>query len=111
MPRQEYTDCMVPHISGTGKTKEQRLMSFCIGAKLCSKKARTKEEARQICSQPKPAKETKAKRGKRNKELNCEQEIEQLVPCIVDHIDMEQVSNINSIGVAIANAMLECKCG
>ena len=39
MNRSEYTACMTPHMQGKGKTKEQRRMDMCVGAKLCTGKA------------------------------------------------------------------------
>ena len=51
--REEFNKCMIPHISGKDKTKEERKMGFCVGAKLCSGKAQTEEEAIAICNQPK----------------------------------------------------------
>lgn len=47
--REEYNACMRPHITGKGKSKEQRKLDFCIGSKLCSSKAETREEATQLC--------------------------------------------------------------
>lgn len=54
--RAEYNTCMRPYITGGGKSKEQRKLDFCIGAKLCSLKVSTREEAEQICSLPKESK-------------------------------------------------------
>jgi hypothetical protein len=48
--REEYNTCMRPYISGKGKPKEQRRSDFCIGAKICSGKAGTREEAVQLCN-------------------------------------------------------------
>ncbi len=48
MPREEYNACMTPWIKG--KEGMDRRMSFCAGAKLCSGKAKTLEEATKICS-------------------------------------------------------------
>jgi hypothetical protein len=47
--RTEYNDCMRPYITGS-KPKEQRKSDFCIGAKVCSGKAQTREQATQLCS-------------------------------------------------------------
>lgn len=58
----EYTQCMIPYMKGTGKTKEQRQRDMCIGAKLCSGKASTREEAEQICINQ-PPKEPKPRRS------------------------------------------------
>jgi len=41
---------MRPFITGSGKTKEERKQGFCIGAKVCSGKAKTEEEAAQLCA-------------------------------------------------------------
>ena len=48
MAREEYNSCMVEWIRG--KEGLERRMSFCAGAKLCSGKAQTLDEAKQICS-------------------------------------------------------------
>jgi hypothetical protein len=49
MAREEYNTCMTPWIRG--KEGYARRLSFCIGAKLCSGKAKTEVEAKQICSE------------------------------------------------------------
>jgi hypothetical protein len=48
--RAKYNECMRPYIMGKGKSKEERQRSFCVGAKRCSGKAKTDEEAAQLCS-------------------------------------------------------------
>jgi len=81
---------------------------MCVGAKLCSGKAQTEEDARRICSlpkEPKPVKIAQVKRGQ-----SCEGDIVKLSQCLVDNIDMNLASNINSIEVAIRNALMECSC-
>lgn len=50
--RTEYNECMKPFMSGS-KTKEERQRDMCIGAKICSGKANTQEEAESICRAPK----------------------------------------------------------
>jgi hypothetical protein len=52
--REEYNACMRPFITGTGKSKEERQRSFCEGAKICSGKAKTEEEAAQLCASSVP---------------------------------------------------------
>lgn len=47
--RAEYNTCMRPYMTGS-KTKEQRKSDFCVGAKICSGKAQTREQAAQLCS-------------------------------------------------------------
>ena len=78
--REEYNSCIKKFISGTGKTPEQRRLSFCIGAKICSHKAKTEEEAKKICLLPKPDKPDKSedsekKTRKSHKKNDC-------TPCI-----------------------------
>lgn len=53
MDREAYNQCMKPHMSGKGKSKEERRIGMCVGAKLCTGKASTEEEALRICSVPK----------------------------------------------------------
>ncbi len=58
--RAEYSSCMTPYMKGKGKTREQRQQAMCLGAKLCSGKAKDQAEAERLCaiaaSQPKPFK-------------------------------------------------------
>lgn len=108
MDRAKYNQCIRPYITGS-KPKEQRRLDFCIGAKICSGKAKNVEEAKLICSQPKepkPARTRKMKGGAKS----CEKEVLELSQCMVEHIDMNLASNINSVGTAIANAMMVCRC-
>ncbi len=49
MTREDYNNCMAPYIKG--QPGMDRRMSFCVGAKMCSGKAHTIDEARQICQQ------------------------------------------------------------
>ena len=48
MSRELYNACMIPWIKG--KDGLERRLSFCVGAKICSGKAKTEEEAKQICT-------------------------------------------------------------
>ncbi len=51
MDRQEYNACMSPYMKGS-KSKEQRKHDMCIGAKLCSGKASSEQEAEALCNMP-----------------------------------------------------------
>ena len=64
--RTEYNQCIRPFITGTGRSNQERKLNFCIGAKVCSGKAKTPEEAKQICltQPPKPPKQPKQRRAK-----------------------------------------------
>lgn len=107
--RQEYNKCMIPYMRDGG---EDRKLRFCLGAKLCSGKAKDEEEAKYLCSLPKEPKPAKAS-GKRDGTKSCEKEALDLAQCMLDYFDengiYNQVLNINSVGVAMTNALLECK--
>ena len=107
MDRKQYNQCMVPYMKGS-KTKEQRQFDMCVGAKICSNKAQNEEEAISICSLPKEPKPVKTKQIKRGQ--SCEKDVAKLSECIVSNIDMNLASNINSIELAIRNALMECSC-
>jgi len=68
--RAKYNSCMSPFIKGKDKTKEQRQTDFCIGAKICSSKAKDEKEARSLCLLPKEPKLVKktAKRKQAEKD-------------------------------------------
>jgi len=107
--REQYNKCMVPYMKGGG---DDRKLRFCIGAKLCSGKSKTEEEAKALCSlpkEPKPAKTRKSGGGAKS----CEKEVTELAQCMLDYFEengiYQQVLNINSVGVAMTNALLECK--
>lgn len=104
--REEYNQCMVPYMKGGGPDRKLR---FCIGAKLCSGKSKSEEEAKAICLLPKEPKPIKARRSKDGAK-SCEKEVRELTQCVVGKIDMNLAHNINSIEVAIVNAIMECKC-
>jgi len=107
MDRKQYNQCMVPYMKGS-KPKEQRQFDMCVGAKICSGKAGNEEEAKRICSlpkEPKPVKTGQIKRGQ-----SCEKDVAKLSQCIIENIDMNLASNINSIELAVRNALMECSC-
>lgn len=70
MGQEEYRSCMSGKMKSgrlKGLDKESRRIEFCIIAKTCSGKAKNDEEARVICSQPKPPKPEKTGRRRRSK--------------------------------------------
>jgi hypothetical protein len=107
--RQEYNTCVARGMRGKKLSTEERRLEFCIVAKTCSGKAKDREEAKILCSQPKepkpPKATTRAKKG-----LSCEEDMLRTAECVVEHIDMNLASNINSVGTAVANALIECRC-
>lgn len=110
--RERYNQCIRPFITGS-KPKEQRKLDFCIGAKICSGKATDRDEAERICSLPKEPKTQKV-RARKNGTKSCEKESLELTQCMMDYFETKnlykEILNINSVGNAIANAMLECRC-
>ena len=109
MSRVEYASCVGKGLKGKKFTRDERRLEFCILSKLCSHKSKDREEAKFICSQPKEPKPLKARAGKGQGKY-CDKEVLELSQCMVENIDMSLASNINSIGTAIANSMLRCKC-
>lgn len=110
MDRKQYNTCMKPYISGTGMTKEERRLRFCIGAKLCSGKAETEDEAMAVCLMPKPEKPKKVKGVDQSDPDKCEKDILKLAACIAENADMNLVGNINSLEAGIADALMVCVC-
>lgn len=86
MDREKYNACMSPFIRGKDKTKEERQMGFCVGAKLCSGKAKTEEEARAICNAPHLPKWAAEK--KEEETLTCPQRIDRSLKNILEVRDM-----------------------
>jgi hypothetical protein len=111
MDRKQYNQCMVPFMKGS-KPKEQRQFDMCVGAKICSGKAGTEEEAISICSLPKELKPVKTRQVKSGQ--SCEREAGKLAQCMMDYFDKNnlyrQILNVNSVEVAIENAILDCTC-
>lgn len=67
--RTEYNDCMRPFITGS-KPKEERQRAFCLGAKICSGKAKNEEEAIALCARAVP-KWAKQSMPKEDEVLSC----------------------------------------
>jgi len=109
LDRAKFNACIAQGMRGKQLTKEERAKEFCITAKMCSGKAKSRDDAIRICSMPKPPKPIGfEKRSK--KPFDCEKDSFKLAHCIVEKIDMDQARNINSIEMAIANAMMQCRC-
>ena len=68
--REEYNACMRPFITGKGKTKDERKRSFCVGAKVCSGKAQSEEQAAELCAKSVP-KWAKQALPKQEEKLTC----------------------------------------
>jgi len=102
---------MVPFMKGS-KPKEQRQFDMCVGAKICSGKAGSEEEAISICSLPKEPKPVKVGRVKKGQ--SCEKEVEKLSECMMNYFEntnlYKQILNVNTVELAIRNALMECSC-
>ena len=70
MDRAAYNACMSPYIKGKGKSKDERKRDFCVGAKVCSGKATTQEEALVLCAKSVP-KWAKQAMPKEEEPLSC----------------------------------------
>jgi len=88
---------MKPYMSG--KKGPDRKDSFCVGAKICSGKARSADEARQLCSQPKPEGESKPGKG-RGKKFNPRD----LALCLI-----ENLSNGDLTVASLSGAIATCQ--
>lgn len=105
--REEYNQCMRPFITGA-KEKEQRKLDFCIGAKVCSRKAKDRAEAERLCLLPKEPKPMRARKDKQP--VSCKEEMITLAQCMVAKIDMNLVSSAKNIETALVDALLKCQC-
>lgn len=113
MKQEEYRACMAKGLKGKQLGKEERKLEFCILSKLCSQKSKDREEAREVCLLPKEPKPLKAK-AKRDGAKSCEKGAIELTQCMMNYFEEKkiyrQILNVNTVGTAIANALLECEC-
>ncbi len=108
MDRKSYNECIGKNMKGKKLSKEQRKLEFCMVAKLCSGKVQSREEAERVCQESaRHPKEPKARSSKKGRGQNCEQDVLQTAHCMVDVINMDLASNVNSVERAIDNAMME----
>ena len=110
MDRIEYTECMKPHMSGEGKTKEERQRAMCIGAKLCTGKASNKEEANKICESL-PPKQPKQITGKKPRiSGSCASDMSTLAECATKYLlEGDEIISTNLITL-LTNALYKCGC-
>lgn len=100
MDRAQYNECMVPYMKGGGADRKLR---FCTGAKLCSGKASTEEQARQICL-AEPPKEKKP--SKRRTKASCPAEMSALADCVITKVTREDFTRDR-----LSEALQMCACG
>jgi len=120
MDRAQYNSCMVPYMRGAGKTKEQRQMGMCIGAKLCTGKAKTEAEAKEICSRPKEPKvktaatvsdmPTKKRKSPKNAMIICKNLGIEEADCILKSLEKSGMTITDDFRNTVVNATVECQC-
>ena len=102
MTRKEYTDCMVPWMTGGGSDRKER---FCIGSKICSSKANNEQEAANLCAEaaanPKPP---KAPKGRKFCRL---QDLEAISVCLTENINLSGLTESN-MGAVFGEALKKC---
>lgn len=97
----DYRSCMATALKGLrGLSKEDRKLEFCVSAKRCSKDM-PREEAVQICSQPKPPKEAKTRSKK-----NCADDMAQVAQCLVG-TTITPTTTVEEIHTSL----VQCYCG
>jgi len=94
--REAYNTCMKPYITGS-KPKEQRKLDFCIGAKMCSGRSKSTEEAKQICLSAPPKEPRRSKKG-------CTIDLARVAECLAPRI--QNLASIDTI--VLAKLLQEC---
>jgi len=105
MNRKEYNDCVAAGLKGKKLGREERKQEFCIVAKTCSGKAKGREEARVLCSQPK-----EPKPPRREGSASCNREASRLARCVSERVDVSQVNDAGSLRAALDTAIKACQC-
>jgi hypothetical protein len=101
--REEYNQCMKPYISGQHK---DRKLSFCAGAKICTGKASTIEEAEKICREL-PPKEPRIRKTRLTANTCSTQSIDTITNCLVTHINF----NASDMNKELRDNLARCMCG
>jgi len=101
--RPEFNDCMKPYMKGGGPDRKLR---FCTGAKICSGKAASEEEARQICISA-PPKEPKVRKSRATGKSCSVEAIEKVTACLASRINFE-ATDMNK---ELRNNLSFCMCG
>lgn len=111
MDRATYNECMKPHMTGS-KTKQQRQHDMCVGAKLCSGKATSTEEAEAICNQPKLPKWAKSLVPKGEEDITCQERKKRSLEAI-EVINLKvrsgEAEEVIDIGARVLNDLIACK--
>ncbi len=117
MDRKLFNQCMSPFMKGgKGKTKEERRMNMCIGAKLCTKKASNEAEALKLCNMPKLPKWAKdgAKSEEPEKAMTCTERtvrLKEAIPEIKSIIQSGQTDDIKKLLAQSLKDIHDCHAG
>lgn len=102
MDRTAYNDCMKPWMSGQRGGNLPQQSRFCVGAKLCSGKASSEEEALQIC-QTTASHEKAPRRTKKNR---CIEDAHSVAECLINKLATGKEITFE----AMEEAVLTCVC-
>lgn len=108
--REEYNACMRPFITGKGKPKEERKRSFCIGAKVCSGKAQSEDQAAELCAKTVP-KWAKQAMPKEEEKLACPlrmDRVRQTIDAIALGLKSGDTEDILPASAQLLNDLTEC---
>jgi hypothetical protein len=99
----EYTDCMKPWMQGP-KELAPGASAMCVGAKMCTGKAKNQQEAIQICQETpqKPA----TKKGM-TKGAKCVANLDEYVECLLSKMDF----NSGDLKGELRKSVADCFCG
>ena len=98
MSKEDYRNCVGEGLRGKTLGKEERKQEFCIISKLCSQRAKDREEAKKLCAEATlnpTAKKTKKPR-------KCKIDTGALAGCIIKALGDEEI-NLNILTTAIAD--------
>lgn len=103
MEQEQYRACMKPYMAGAGPDKRMR---FCVGAKICSGKAKSEAEAQQIClSQPPKTDKPRSRRRK-----DCPKEMATIAQCAVVAMASVKLTPEN-LESTLTEILQKCACG
>ena len=108
--REEYNACMRPYLVGS-KPKEQRRLDFCIGAKVCSGKAKTDEEAKALCDVPRLPKWAKPLIPKEEEPITCtlrSKRVTEALDVIMLKVNEGEAAEVRPLAARTINDIFTC---
>lgn len=110
--RQEYAQCVGSHMKGKKLSKEERKLEFCIAAKTCSGKTKTREEAETICSRPKLPKWAKQNIENQAPSLSCDERMTRTaenIDAIALQLKTGEVAEVKSVAAQVLDDLIKCR--